>query len=376
MIMTMSVEDIIPPSNDKWHAHAAKRFASPFTGQRFDRIDVDAMMLSHAAVISGYTINDFYTKPELGAACVANASEMYDLIPMTHWYFSLPWVAEMGAEVEFQPLLPPVVKKPNITDLEMVDKLEVPDLKEMENGFTGQLMTRAQDYIQKATPDKFVPMTYTSDLTGGGAQLCGIENFIMWTMTERDAAHKLTEKFTEVAVNGAELMAKRYGSAFISTGSVLANNDIFSDTDVEELSAKYLRKFVDRSLRKGAGPQVLYHLCGNHETDYKVFKDRLVFTPFTIMHAGYMGREVFPSDVLIKEFGGIATIMGSVDTKIMILPNPKRVYEQAKEQLLRGRDSKNGYILGTACELPPDSYPANVFALVQAARDYGTYGSW
>ncbi len=121
---------------------------------------------------------------------------------------------------------------------------------------------------------------------------------------------------------------------------------------------------------------MLYHLCGNHETDYKVFKDRLVFTPFTIMHAGYMGREVFPSDVLIKEFGGIATIMGSVDTKIMILPNPKRVYEQAKEQLLRGRDSKNGYILGTACELPPDSYPANVFALVQAARDYGTYGSW
>ena len=374
--MTTNVGDILPPPNDKWHKHAAKRFANPFTGQKFDRIDVDAMMLSHAALISGYTINDFYTKPELGAACVANASEMYDLIPITHWYFSLPWVAELGANVEFRPLLPPVVKEPSITDLEEIDKLEVPDLKEMENGFTGQLMTRAQDYIQKNTPDKFVPMTYTSDLTGGGAQLVGVENFIMWSMSERDAVNKLTEKFTQTAINGAELMAKRYGSAFISTGSVLANNDIFSDTDVNELSAKYLRTFVNKALRMGAGPQVLYHLCGNHETDYKVFKDQLVFTPFTIMHAGYMGREVFPSDVLIKEFGDRATIMGSVDTKIMILPNPKRVYEQAKEQLLRGRDSKNGYILGTACELPPDSYPANVFALVQAARDYGTFGTW
>lgn len=376
MPMNTDAQDVLPPPNEKWHQHAEKRFASPFTGQRFDRIDVDAMMLSHAAIISGYTINDFYTKPELGAACVANASEMYDLIPMTHWYFSLPWVAEMGAEVQFRSLLPPVVKEPNIKDLEMVDTLEVPDLKEMERGFTGQLMIRAQDHIQKHTPKKFVPMTYTSDLTGGGAQLCGIENFIMWTMTERDAAHKLVQKYAEVAINGAEMMANRYGMAFISTGSVLANNDIFSDADIEDLSARYLHKFVDKCLRKGAGPQVLYHLCGNHETSYKMFKDKLIFTPFTIVHAGYMGREVFPSDILMKEYGDVATIMGSVDTKMMILPNPKRIYEQAKEQLIKGRDSKNGYILGTACELPPDAYPANVYALVQAARDYGTYGTW
>ncbi len=374
--MSVDVESILPPPNQKWHKHAEQRFASPFTGTKFDRIDVDAMMLSHAAVISGFTINDFYTKPELGAACVTNASEMYDMIPMTHWYFSLPWVAEMGADVQFQPYLPPVVKEPCITDLEGVDRLEVPDLKQMENGFTGQLMTRAQDYIQQHTPNKFVPMTYTSDLTGGGAQLCGIENFIMWTLTERDAAKKLVTKYMETAVNGADLMANRYGMAMISTGSVLANNDIFSDADVHDLSVLFLKDFVRKSLEKGAGPQILYHLCGNHETDYKLFKDELVFTPFTIFHIGYKGREVFPSDLLAKEYGSLATIMGSVDTKMMILPNPKRVYEQAKQQLIGGRDSQNGYILGTACELPPNALPANVFALVQAARDFGTYGTW
>ncbi|MCE5296877.1 MAG: hypothetical protein LLG16_07230 [Euryarchaeota archaeon] len=366
---------IFPPANEEWHKHAEKRFASPFTGQNFGRIDVDPMMLSHAALISGYTINDFYTNPELGAQCVGNASEMYDLIPMTHWYFSLPWVAELGANVEFRSLLPPVVKEKSIADLEGVDKLEVPDLKEMENGFTGKLMIRAQDHIQKHTPKKFVPMTYTSDLTGGGAQLCGIAEFIMWSMTDREAVEKLISKYTETAINGAELMANRYGMAMISTGSVLANNDIFSDQDVKDLSVKYLKTFVNKALRKGAGPQLLYHLCGNHETDYKLFND-VPFSPFTIFHAGYMGRDVFPSDVLAKEFGNRATIMGSVDTKIMILPNPKRVYDQAKMQIIGGRDSKCGYILGTACELPPDALPANVHALVQAAKDYGTYGTW
>ena len=44
---------------------ARKRFASPFMGTKFDRIAVDQMMLSHAAVVCGFTIGDFYKQPEL-----------------------------------------------------------------------------------------------------------------------------------------------------------------------------------------------------------------------------------------------------------------------------------------------------------------------
>jgi hypothetical protein len=48
-----------------------------------------------------------------------------------------------------------------------------------------------------------------------------------------------------------------------------------------------------------------------------------------VFHIGYKGREVFPTELLKKEFGNKATIMGSVDTKLMINPNPKAVYDQA-----------------------------------------------
>jgi uroporphyrinogen decarboxylase len=68
--------------------------------------------------------------------------------------------------------------------------------------------------------------------------------------------------------------------------------------------------------------------------------------------------------------------MGSVDTKLMIDPNPNKVYNQAKEQLLGGRDSKKGYILGASCETPPYTIPGQMLALVKAARDFGTYGTW
>ena len=101
-----------------------------------------------------------------------------------------------------------------------------------------------------------------------------------------------------------------------------------------------------------------------------------VWSPFTIMHVGYMGRDVFPSDLLVKEFGGMGTVMGSVDTKIMAMSNPKAVYEQAKTQICKGRDRpvrlhpRHG--LRSSAILPAGEHQA----LVQASKDFGTYGTW
>jgi len=64
--------------------------------------------------------------------------------------------------------------------------------------------------------------------------------------------------------------------------------------------------------------------------------------------------------------------MPSVDTKLFVLPDPKRVYDVACKQVIDGIDSPNGMVLGTSCEVPPMSHPANIHALVRAAEDYGS----
>jgi uroporphyrinogen decarboxylase len=250
------------------------------------------------------------------------------------------------------------------------------DKEELKKNFTQQEFYRIYDYVAKNLPMTLVPISYGFDLVGAAAELVGVENFIMWTFTEPEAAKKLVKIYTDTSVNGAAALADKYGMAMLIVGSVLANNDIFSDDAVEEYSAKMMRYYVDQAFRKGAGPQVFYHLCGNHETDYKVFKDNLIWSPFTVFHIGYKGKNVFPSKLLKEEYGQKATLMGSVDTKLMINPNPVSVYNQAKEQLLGGRDAPKGYILGNSCECPPYTLPGQMLALVKAARDFGTYGSW
>jgi len=381
----MDHNEIFPPNDLKgWHANAAKRFASPFVDNFHDRIDVDPIILANAAVHCGYSIRDFNEKPELGISCVGYISELFDLLPVTHWFFSLPWVRDLGVELKYNDTLPPT-RKADVPPVAMedVDKLE-PISKDQLKGKNPKLKGQATndifmglyDHVQKYMPHTLVPISYGFDLFGAGAELVGVENLIMWTMTEPEIAHKLVNTYVETSINGADVLSDKYGMAMLICGSILANNDLLPDELVEEFSAKKMGYYVDQCFRRGAGPQVFYHLCGNHETDYKVFKKSLTWSPFNVLHIGYSGQNEFPTDVLKKEFQDVTTIMGSVDTKLMIGNNPRKVYDRAKVTLEAGRDAKKGYILGTSCETPMYTHAGNLLALTRAARDFGTYGTW
>lgn len=372
----MSEVPVFPPTDMKWHANATKRFASPFVGVYHDRIDVDPIVLAHAATLLGYTIKDFYTKPELAMRLVAYVNELYDLLPVTHWFYSNVWLDALGAKLEVTETLPWIVKEPRpIQRPEDVDKLHVPDVDEISKSMTAQLFMRGYDYVQKEIPHMFVPISFGFCLFGMAAELVGPERFIVWTRRQRQLCHKLLEKVTQTAINGAIAIANRYGFAMLVVGSVLANSTVLAPKDVKEFSMDYHMKLIRGAFKGGAGPQLWYHLCGDHSKDWPVWKD-LTISPFTVLHIGYHGDEPFPGDLLKKEFGHKLTIMVSVDTKIMIEPNFNKVYEQAKTQLLKARDSPRGCILGTACETPVPTNPGNILAMVKAARDFGTYGTW
>jgi uroporphyrinogen decarboxylase len=373
----MGYEELFPKNDlGGWHANAAKRFASPFVDNFHDRIDVDPIILSNAAVQCGFTIRDFYEKPELGIHCVGYISELFDLLPVTHWFFSLPWVRDLGVTLEYKDTLPPIPTGPIFNGPEDVDKMTPICKDDLLKGSTVPLFYNLYDYVQKNLGHTLVPISYGFDLVGASAEMIGVEEFIMWTFTETDMAHKLVDNYVETSINGAECIADKYGFAMLIVGSVLANNDIFADEQVEEFSAKKMGYYVDQCFRRGAGPQIFYHMCGNHETSYKVFKKNLVWSPFTVTHFGYQGPKVFSSELLKQEFQDVSTCMGSIDTKLMINANPAKVYEQSKESLLGGRDAKKGFILGTSCETPPYTIPGNLLAMTRAARDFGTYGTW
>ncbi len=361
-----------PPINQDWLKRAKRRYNATFLGGEFDRIPVDPMMLSHSTVCCGYTIADFYADPILAVNCLAYAQEIYDLLPVTKYYFAHPWLPELGVELKPMALTAPVPNNTVVTDPEDADKIEIPDTDEIMKGYSYTRLTKAMDYTKAHLPDMFVPLAYCPEPVGSGAELCGLEQFFMWTETEPDLAKKLVDIYIDTAITGASCIAKRYGMALINTGAVLENSDTMSREKINEISPPALNKLVKGCLMKGAGPQIFYHFCGNHKDDYDLFPGKIVFTPFTIMQIGYWERESFPARIMKETFGNICAIMPSVDTKLFVLPDQQTIYDVARQQILDGIDTKYGLILGTTCEVPPYSYPANIHSLVKAAEDFGS----
>jgi uroporphyrinogen decarboxylase len=371
--MSAPSEQFFPDINKDWHSHATKRFAGPFVGVNYDRVDVDPIVLPLAAIQSGYTLKEFYMKPRLGLTSVLWTNEMYDLLPVTHWFYSNVWLRELGCKLEYKETLPPVVtgERP-VKAPEDVDKLRVIDVPEIEKGPTFMEFADGYDYIAKYYGNWLVPIHFGFCPTAMAAEMTGVDKFMLWTIKQPKLCHKIMETIVDTSANGAIAIAKKYGFAMMVIGGVLANSDLLAPAKVKEFGLDYHIRLVKKAFKGGAGPQLWYHLCGNHSKDYMIWKDE-VMSPFTVMHIGYMGKESFPVKTAKELYGNRATIMSSVDTKVMYRGTPREIYDISKQMILDGKDSPRGFVHGCACEVPAYAPPANIYAMVKAAREWGKY---
>jgi len=369
----MEVTDFPEPS-ETWVENATKRFAGPFVGKEFDRVNVDPVLLAHSAPFCGMTLKEFYTQPKLGGRAVIWAHEAYDLIPTLHWWPTIHvWGQELGMELEWREYSDPMIVKRPINGPEDVEKLEVPDVEEIKKtGKTFLAFKECFDYAAKDYPDWLVPLYYGFQIETNAAELYGSENFLVWTYTDPDLAHKLIKKALENSLNACQAIVETWGSALIVTGAALAGTDLLPNDKIKEFGIDYTRQLVKGAMKRGAGPQVWYHLCGNHAKDWELWRE-VPFTPFTVFQLGYKGRDPFPISDLVNRYGKIATIMGNVDTKVVHSGTPRQVYEMQRDQIQAGIGSPCGFISGCACEVPAMSPSANILAMVRAANDVGRY---
>jgi uroporphyrinogen decarboxylase len=66
-------------------------------------------------------------------------------------------------------------------------------------------------------------------------------------------------------------------------------------------------------------------------------------------------------------------IMGNVDPPSFQFRSFEEVLMLCKENIERGIKNPSGYILGPGCEMPPLAPPINVYAMIKASREYGSY---
>ncbi len=326
--------------------------------------------MGHTALINGYpNLGDFYAKLDVQAKCQEIAKELYGyeqpilLMPMevmSQWGSKLlyPYNPKMGSVVAIDH----PVKTP-----EDVDKLEVPDIK--KNEALRQFFELAKKLIAK----KEMPQIIIAGgwITTVAPFLVSLETFMRWVVYQPELCHKLMKKSTEHAILQAELYAREFGpdtwipwDASPTDSNVLISPKVFGD-----LVLPYVARMHQKTLDQGV-PLWHTHWCSNHNGNIKAgHVDKIPMGERGIIQ---FGPEV-DVKLAVERFGNKSIIMGNVDPPSMMLKTHEECMQLAKIDIDKGKHSPKGYILGVGCELPPRAPPANVYALVKAAREYGRY---
>lgn len=348
-----------------------ERSTAFFRGEVPDRIPAAPMCMGQAAILHGYTLYDYYTKPEMGVEWLIHAGQMFDAEILPMWLYATYWVEDYGGTLKMPVgrMAAPAMIEPACKTLEDAENLEVLDLKELSKGPTMQRHWKALETAEKLLGPYFAPWSFPYEVFIQVAYWVGPERAVLLVKKDPKLLHRLLKKAVEHCVNVNTLVAEKYGSAFIMCSSLLASNTLSREQNIE-FNITYLKDMLEKSLDNGAGPGIMYHLCGDHKVDWDLHKD-MPMTPATLMHVAYDGKQPMDINKVMSVFGDKCAILGNVDTALMQLGTPKEVYDATKAQVLAGKESPKGFMAGNACEIPPFAPAANTYAFVKAVKDHG-----
>jgi uroporphyrinogen decarboxylase len=233
-------------------------------------------------------------------------------------------------------------------------------------------MKEALVYLKKAVENKEMPMFM---LTGGWLtnldKIVEIQTIMRWVRKNPDLLKKLLAKTVDFAIRQTEYICEEVGcDTWIPIEATPTDsNTLISPATFEKIVLPSAIDVHKKVLDLGV-PMWFSHYCSNQNGNINAgFFERIPMGKPGIIH---FGPEV-DLRVTVERFGKKHIVLGNVDPPSIFLQSYDEAMKLCKADIEKGKDSPRGYMIACGCELPPRTPPANVFAFVKAAREYGRY---
>jgi uroporphyrinogen decarboxylase len=264
-----------------------------------------------------------------------------------------------GVEVEYMDDSAPVAKKPAISNLDEVDKLNLPD--PYKDPLLSELLKATRLVVKEIGDQAFIIGRADQGPFSLACEIRGMGNFLMDIAIgeQMDKIHQLLDFCLEVT--------ERYALAQIEQGAHATSiGDSPSGPDV--ISPKYYRQFAYPWVKKLAGNLknkdiiLAYHICGNATP----IIDDMVASGADIIEIDQKSDQV----TVKAAAAGKATLLGPVDpSEVMANGTPEEVKEKCIEAL-ENLSAGGGFILGPGCALPQTTPDENVDVMIETAKRY------
>lgn len=324
--------------------------------ERQDRVPVIAQVFGHAAAVTGVPLEAYIRDGELVARCQLEALERYG-------YDAVFTVMDVNVETEAMGSILRYRRNQYSTidayALSRQNELDTLTLPDPEKDGRMPEMVKALRILRRELKNEVLvtgcvmgPMTLVT-------QLLGAEPALYMAIDEPERFGRLIDFATDVAI--------RFGTAQIEAGAHLpvvfdpaASPAVIPRQFFRELVLPHLKRLF--TSLKGAGAAANWlHIAGPAGPILAFFPDAGVdIANFDYEIAPQAAQAELPGTCLDGNIKSISFVESGADE-----------IEAEAEGLLAAFAGRGGYILSSGCEIPPESKPENVAAMVMAARRSG-----
>ena len=202
--------------------------------------------------------------------------------------------------------------------------------------------------------------------------LRGMTEFFMDLMDNKDFAHALMSKITEIRKQNAKYFLSEVGEyldVFQLADDLAMQNGPYMSPELYREMIKPYQIELFRCVKALTPAKIYYHSCGS----VTKLLDDLIDVGVDILNPVQISADGMQTDHLKKRFGNKLSFWGAIDTTEIL---PKRTVEDVSQEvrkIIHDLAPGGGFVLASVHNLQPDIPPENILAMFEAASQYGKY---
>ena len=251
---------------------------------------------------------------------------------------------------------PASVVKPVIQKYEDLYKLKTPN--PLKDGRM-PVIIKATEIIHKEVGNEACIGSWIIGPMNLASQLRGVEQLMFDIVDSPDFFEELLDFATEVGIIFGKALVDA-GSNMISMGEALASPSFINPITYRKFILERQRR-VHNELTKYGSETTIIHICGN-------IKPIL----YDIASIGAVIDVDWPVDMAEAKKTGVP-IRGNIDPSSILLSGSPDQIEEKVRYIMDTSKAGGGLILGSGCDVSPNTPFKNIEAFVQAGIKYGQY---
>jgi uroporphyrinogen decarboxylase len=333
--------------------NGVERIMSVVNFKKTDRVPVIAQVFGHAAAICNVHLGDYIKSGELIARCQLEALKRYEYDAVFALMDVCVETEAAGSELIYRKDI-----YPDIISYALSEDFKEEDLKIPDPRTAGRMpeLLKAAAMLRKETGGEVLvtgcvlgPMTLS-------IQLLGMENALYMAIDRAESFERILDYAADVIIE--------FGTAQIEAGAHLplvfdpsASPTVIPPQMFRELIAPRLKK-IFAAFKKAGSLSNWLHITGQTDGILRYYKETGAdIANFDYCVGPLMAKKELPQTCLD----------GNIKPLSFVEAPPEQIAEESGRLIGIFKD-RGGFILSSGCEIPPESRPENIEAMIEAAK--------